>query len=239
MGMFLASFYNVLAIRLPVKKTLLGRSECPFCNHTLRPVDIIPILGYVINKGRCHFCSERISIRYLIVEIIGGFSFVLGYYMFGYSWQYAVYLLFFSILLIEALIDMEKKIILDRIWIFGLVPLVVLRIFQGEFFVYLLSSAILFTTMFLISWTAQKIMKREALGGGDVKLYIFIGFALTWILGFLSIFLASLFGFFYGITKKSKSNKEIPFVPFIGIGAIVSFLYGNMMIDLYLDLLRM
>ncbi len=238
-GMFLASFYNVLAIRLPVKKTLWGRSECPFCNHTLRYIDIIPILGFAVNKGKCHFCGKSISIRYLIVEIIGGFLFVLGYLMYGFSWQYAVYLLLFSVLLIESLMDIERKTVMDRIWILGSIPLIILRIFQGDFFTYLLSSAILFATMFLISWIAQKIMRREALGGGDVKLYIFIGFSLTWVLGFLSIFLASLFGFVYGISKRDKSNVEIPFIPFISAGAVVSFLFGNMLVDLYLNLLRM
>ena len=238
-GMFLASFFNVLAIRLPEKKTLWGRSECPYCHHTLRAIDIVPILGFAVNKGKCHFCSEKISIRYPVVEIIGGLSFVIGYYMFGFSWQYFAYLIVFSVLIVEALMDIEKQIVMDRIWIIGLVPLIVLRIVQKEFFTYLLSSAVLFSTMFLISWVGQKIYKKEALGGGDVKLFIFIGFALTWILGLLSIFFASLFGFIYGITRKDKNNREIPFVPFISTGTVISFLFGNMIIDLYLNLLRM
>lgn len=238
-GMFFASFYNVIAIRVPEKKTLWGRSECPVCFHTLRPIDIIPILGFVINRGKCHFCSAKIPIRYLIVEILGGLSFVLGYFIFGFSWEYFAFLLIFSVLFIEALIDIEKKIILDRIWIIGIIPLLILRIFQGTIFEHMLSSFALFATMFSISWIAKKIMKREALGGGDVKLYIFIGFALTLILGFLSIFFASLFGFFYGIARKEKRYQEIAFVPFIAGGVMISFLFGNVIIELYLNLIRM
>ena len=235
LGMFLASFYNVVAIRLPQKKTLAGRSECPSCFKTLKTIDIIPLIGFIVNRGKCRFCQTKIPIRYVVVEILGGLSFALALFMIGLSWEYLAFFLVFSVLFLEALIDYEKKIVIDRIWMIGLVPLLILRIFQGVFLQHLLSSSILFGTMFSISWIAGKIMKRDALGGGDVKLYIFIGFALTWLPGLLSIFFASLFGFMYGIIRRDKSEREIAFVPFIALGVIVSFLFGEIIIETYLN----
>ena len=89
-------------------------------------------------------------------------------------------------------------IVLDRIWIIGIIPVIAIRIIQGEFFTHLISSAVLFSILFLIAYLSQKIYKKDALGGGDVKLFIFIGFILTLGQGLLALFLTSLFGFIYG-----------------------------------------
>ncbi|MDO9628820.1 MAG: A24 family peptidase, partial [Acholeplasmataceae bacterium] len=114
-----------------------------------------------------------------------------------------------------------------------------IRIIQGEFLTYLLSSAVLFSILFLIAYLSQKIYKKDALGGGDVKLFIFIGFILTIGQGLLALFLTSLFGFVYGMIKLRKKHQEFPLVPFIFLGVMISYLYGQDIINWYLSLLRM
>ena len=93
--------------------------------------------------------------------------------------------------------------------------------------------------MYLIALLGRTIFKKDALGGGDIKLYIFIGLLLTYQLGLLSIFLASLFGLIYGIIFLKQRDKYIPLVPFISLAVFLSYLYGQALIDWYLNLLGM
>ncbi|MDD3122999.1 MAG: prepilin peptidase [Candidatus Izemoplasmatales bacterium] len=239
LGMLLASFFNVIAIRVPNKMTLLGRSKCPKCGHDLRLVDVLPLIGYVINLGKCHFCKEKISIKYIVIELIGGFFFFTVYYIYGFSIPFIVAILMFSVLLIESISDLEYLEVIDIVWIIGVVPLIVIRIIQGSTIEYFLSSGVLFFFLLILSVAGKKFFKKEVLGGGDIKLYLFIGLILPIINAFLSLFIASLIGFIYGIFQLKKHKNEIPLVPFISIGVIVAFFFGNSIINWYLSLLGM
>ncbi|MDX9691708.1 MAG: prepilin peptidase, partial [Acholeplasmataceae bacterium] len=193
-GMLLSSFYGVLAMRIPNKESILGRSYCPKCQHQLKFIDVLPIIGYVINKGRCRDCKESIPIIYLIIEIFGGLLFLGSYLLYGLSLTFIVAIILISVLLIESISDIEQFIVIDRIWMIAIVPLIVIRFIEKNILTYLLSSFILFSVLYLVSYLGEKVFKKEALGGGDIKLYIFIGFILTWQQGLLSLFLASFFG---------------------------------------------
>jgi len=238
MGMLLSSFYGVLAMRIPHKESILGRSYCPKCHHQLKFIDVLPIIGFVINKGRCRDCKEKIPMIYVWIEIIGGLLFLLSYVLFGFSLNFFISIIMISVLMIESISDIEQMIVIDRIWMIGIIPLVIFRIIEKEILTYLLSSFILFALLYAISYIGSKVFKKEALGGGDIKLYIFIGFILTWQQGLISLFLASFFGLIYGLIFQ-RINKVIPLVPFIACGVLISFLYGQHMIDWYLNFLRM
>jgi prepilin signal peptidase PulO-like enzyme (type II secretory pathway) len=179
MGMLLSSFYGVLAMRIPNKESILGRSYCPKCHHQLKFVDVIPLIGYLINKGKCRDCKENIPFIYLLIEIIGGILFLLSYLLFGLSINFFISVIMISVLMIESISDIDQMIVIDRIWMIGLVPLIIIRIIEKEIWIYLLSSLILFALLYSIAYIGTKVFKKEALGGGDIKLYIFIGFILT------------------------------------------------------------
>lgn len=139
--------------------------------------------------------------------------------------------------MIESISDLYYKIVIDRVWMMGAVMMIIIRIYEANILPYLMSSALLFLLLFSISYVASKIYKKEALGGGDVKLFIFIGLILTIELGILTLFLASLFGFLYGIIKLRDNSLELPLVPFIFFASLISFLYGDAIIKAYLSLL--
>ena len=238
LGMLFSSFYGVLAMRIPGKESILGRSYCPKCHHQLKLIDVIPLVGYLINKGRCRDCKEEIPIIYPLLEILGGILFLGAYLLYGFSLTFAVSIIFISVLIIESISDIERMIVIDRIWMIGLSLLLLIRIIEGKLLIYLISSILLFSVLYLISYFGSRFYKREALGGGDIKLYLFIGFVLTWEQGLLSLFLASFFGLIFGFLRTRKDH-TIPLVPFIFMGVILSFIFGNQLIDWYLNLLRM
>ncbi len=238
-GALLTSFYLLVGQRIPVGKTILGRSMCDRCHQTLRMIDIIPIFGYLVNKGRCSHCHQKINYCYPLYELLGGLIFMVSYLYAGFSLELIVILIMFSVFFIEAISDQKHMIVMDRVWMIGVVPLMIIRIIEGEWKTYLLSSAVLFITLFLISYIFSKIYKREALGGGDVKLYFFIGWLLTVEEGFLSLFLASILGLIYGMIKVRMKSKEFALVPFIAMGVVIAYLYGDAMIEGYLKLFGM
>ncbi|PKK93226.1 MAG: hypothetical protein CVV61_05725 [Tenericutes bacterium HGW-Tenericutes-6] len=237
LGSLATSFYHVIGYRLPKKVSIGGRSICESCDKPLKWIDILPIIGYLLNKGRCRFCHEKISIKHFIFEVIGGLIFLLGYITYGLNISLIIYIILISVLMIESISDLYYKIVIDRVWMMGAVMMIIIRIYEANILPYLMSSALLFLLLFSISYVASKIYKKEALGGGDVKLFIFIGLILTIELGILTLFLASLFGFLYGIIKLRDNSLELPLVPFIFFASLISFLYGDAIIKAYLSLL--
>lgn len=236
-GSLLTSFFHLIALRLPNKESIMGHSYCPHCHHPLRLIDVIPIFGYLINRGKCHFCKMPIPISHLILEVIGGILFIGSYLLLGFQWELMVAFIMISVLMIETISDQTYMIVIDKIWIIALVPLIIFRAIQGEILVYLLSSAVMFSILFIFAWLGKKIYHREAFGGGDVKLYLFIGFVLSIEQAILSLFLASLFGLIFGLIKKTKSGPEIALIPFIFAGVLIAYFFGNSMIEWYINLL--
>ncbi|MCR3906532.1 MAG: prepilin peptidase [Tenericutes bacterium] len=238
-GALMTSFYHVVATRIPKHETIMGRSHCESCNHQLRWIDVIPILGYLMNRSRCHYCQSKIPICHLLLEILGGLLFMMTFLIFGFTLELAITLIMISVFLIESISDIKYNVVIDRVWIIGLIPLVLIRIIEKSFFTFLLSAVILFTLLFLIAFIAHKITKKDALGGGDVKIYIFVGFLVTYQLGILTLFLASLFGFIYGMIKLRNKQNGIPLVPFIFIATLIVYFYGQDFLNWYFSLLGM
>ena len=238
-GALLTSFFELIADRIPLKKSIMGRSMCDQCQQTLSWIDIIPILGYIIRKGKCSMCGKKISICYPILELLGGLVFLFSYLYTGFQIETFIILIMFSVFYIESRSDQKHMIVIDRVWMIATILLIVFRIIQGTWLTYLISSLVLFIVLFLIAYISAKIYHREALGGGDVKLYVFIGWLLTLTQGFLSLFLASILGLIYGMIKVKKKSSVFALVPFIALGVIISYFYGDQIIEGYLNLLGM
>lgn len=239
LGTVLTSFFQLVAERLPKQQTIQGRSHCNQCHHTLSLLEVIPIIGYIFRKGRCKHCGFHIPRCYPVLEFLGGLIFLTAYLYAGFSTELVVIAMMYAVFYIEVMTDLRHKIVLDRIWMIALIPLVIVRIIEGNFTTYLISSLTLFSLLFSISFLAQKFYKKDALGGGDVKLYAFIGWLIPLFSGLLSLFIASLFGFIYGMIKRKEVKNGFPLVPFIFLGVIISYFYGDWLIELYINLFRM
>jgi len=235
-GAFLTSFFELVGERLPKGETLMGRSHCDHCERRLSALNLIPLVGYLKQQGRCGGCGQKIHPRYVFFELIGATLFMVGYLFFTFSLAFWVYVIVLSVMLIEVASDLAHLLVLDRVWLIGLVPLIIIRLFEGTILTYLVSSIGLFTLMAIIALLAEKAFKQEALGGGDIKLYLFIGFALPFFEGLLSLFLAALFGTIVGVLGPKR--QPMAFVPFIAMGVILSYLYGAVFIAWYLSLLE-
>ncbi len=239
LGSIIASFLHLVAVRIPRHESIGGRSKCDYCGKTLKLYEVIPLFGYLINRGRCRYCKQQIPIDHLLYELLGGVLFSGAYLLLGMSMELGIALVVISVMFSEAISDIQKMIVMDSVWIIGAVVLLVIRILHSEIFDYLLSAMGLFLLMLAFQWIGKKVFKREAIGGGDVKLYFFIGLGIGFYRGVLSLFLASLFGLIYALFHRSKWNTTIPLVPFIGLGTLVALFFGTKIIDWYIDLMGM
>jgi len=239
LGSLLTSFYQLVAERIPKHESIMGRSHCDHCHKQLSWIDVIPIVGYLYRRGHCPSCGSKIKGCYPLFELLGGLLFVFTYLYQGFSLDSAIILIMYSVFFIEIISDLRSMIVIDRIWMIGLIPLIIIRIIQGTWITYLVSSLTLFVILFFIAYLSSKVFHKEALGGGDVKLFLFIGWLLNLSLGLMSLFLASIIGLIYGIIKIKKKGQVFPLVPFLFMGVVIAYFYGDWLLDSYLGLLGM
>ena len=240
LGSWFASFAYVIGLRIPKDISLTKRSYCDYCDKQLPFKNVLPLFGYMITRGKCSHCQAKIPISYLLYELLGRLLFIFSYILIGnLSLELLVSFIFITVFLVEVISDIYYKEVIDMAWIVGLVPIVIIRIIQEQFLVYLFSASILFVSLFLIAYLGKWIFKKEALGGGDIKIYLFIGFVIPIFQGLLSLFLAAFFGLIYALIIKIKPGKEMAFIPMIFIGVLLSYFFGDLMIEWYLNLLGM
>lgn len=238
-GLFLGSFYNVVGLRVPEKKSIVTpRSACPNCHHTLTALELIPVLSYIIQGGKCRQCQTRISPIYPIMELITGLLFALAPFVLGWSLELIVAWTMISLLVIIFVSDITYMLIPDKILIVfaGIFLLERLIVPLTPWWDSLLGAVIGFTLLLVIA-----IVSKGGMGGGDIKLFALIGFVLGTKTMLLSFFLATLFGGIVGgialLFKLIERKKPIPFGPFIALGTLVAYFFYEKIILLYLQLL--
>lgn len=238
-GTVFGSFFNVVGIRVPKKISFHNnRSYCPHCERQLQFYELIPVLSYVLQRGKCRTCRTNISIVYPFVELSTGLLFASAYMYFGLQLELIVALLFISLLMIIFVSDIYYMLIPDKILLFFLPLFIIARIFipLDPWYDAVLGAVLGYVLLAIII-----IVSKGGMGAGDMKLFGVIGFVLGWKLILLTFFLAALFGALIGgalmAMKKVKRKEPIPFGPFIVLGAIISYFYGNTLIDYYLSLL--
>lgn len=220
LGTLISSFLCVVGLRLPQGITFVkGKSRCDSCHHELHFFEMIPIISYLVQKGKCRYCQNQISSIIPICEIIGGLLFAISYYIFGLSYNLLLSLGISALFIIVMVTDVTYYIIPDSIIIFfGLYFSVIQFLIGGLKGVYnhLISAVILFLIMYLLMILGEKLFKKESLGGGDVKLLFVFGLVLDPLLGVLAIFFGSLIALPCSlfIIFKEKTNM-IPFGPFL------------------------
>ncbi len=226
-GLAMGSFYNVLIYRIPRNVSIIfPPSSCPSCRHRIAWYDNIPVLSYLILRGRCRHCGERISPQYPIVELTSGALAVFSMWKWGFTLDAVFLYFFFSSLLVISLIDFKFFIIPDVITIPGtLVGIAVSPFREGIDFIHSASGAVVGMLIPLIIYFFYvKVRKMEGLGLGDVKLLAFIGSA-TGIYGVLmAFFLGSVAGLIYAlpwVIKNRSAGFAIPFGPFLSLGCFI------------------
>ncbi len=228
-GTIFGSFYNVVGDRLPDKKSIVTPgSHCPKCNHKLTPIELIPIISYIFQKGKCKKCKTKIPLFHPLFEIFVGLLFAFSYLSFGLSTDLVIALTFVSMLAIIIVSDYYYMIIPDEILIvFGVLLCSEILIFNGfnNLLLSLLNGLIAFAFMFSLKIFGDLLFKRESMGGGDIKLLFFFGLVLSWQMAIFSVFIGSLIGLPVSLLiLKLKKTNIIPFGPLLALGAIIILL---------------
>ena len=221
---------------MPNKESLLGRSHCPNCDVTLGALELFPIIGYIILRGKCKKCKTPISVKYPIMELITAILFSVSFvFLHENVVEYILVVVFISLMVIVTVSDMYYQIIPNIILIVFLPVIFTLRMFSDEIvWYYSIAGGVLgFGFMYLISWYGKKRFKKEALGGGDIKLYFLIGLFLGVETVFLSIMFAALLALIYSLIKRKKSG-YLPFVPFIFGGSMLAYFFGTQFLNWYM-----
>ena len=236
-GLFFGSFLNVLVDRIPRGETFIkGHSHCEFCKKNLQWYDLIPVLSFVLLKGKCRYCKHPLSLFYPIIEISTGLLFALtSLFIPSYFIISFIYCLFIiSSFIVIFFTDLKSGIIPDKI----LLPAVVitflyLLFFNPSLFIFNTVCGISAFLFFVIIAVAFKLLtKKDSLGGGDIKLVFLLGLFLGFPNIIISLYIAFLTGALIGIIlilwrKKSFQKATIPFGPFLILGAIVSLFFGT------------
>ncbi|KGR84835.1 prepilin peptidase [Lysinibacillus odysseyi] len=237
-GLVLGSFYNVVGLRVPKGESIVNPpSHCTSCDHRLTALELIPVLSYVMQGGKCRGCGAKVSPIYCITEIATAVLFVGSYLKFGFTAELAVALLFMSLLVIINVSDMAYMLIPNKILLFFLPLLMISRIVSplDPWWDSLLGAVVGFGILLLIA-----VISKGGMGGGDIKLFFVIGLVLGNVNTFLTLFLASLIGMIVGIVilkvRGQGRKTPIPFGPSIALGAIIAYFYGAELIEWYWQL---
>ncbi len=247
-GASVFSFVNVLIYRVP-RHLPFGneRSFCPSCGNMLKGYDMVPVFSYLVLGGKCRFCKERISMRYPVIELMGGLMAVFTFHYYGYDGMYSLKVfgqvgIVFSILALltaVAFVDIDTMEIPNGFVIAILICGILSMLFFPELS---LSSRAIGIFSISVPLALITFAVPGAFGGGDIKLMAALGIFLGWKLSIVAFFLAVLTGGSYGIyllASRKKGRKEhFAFGPFLCVGTAVSIFYGYQWIDWYLGFLR-
>ena len=236
-GAIIGSFLNVVSVRVVNNKQFYkGRSECTKCNKTIRWQDNIPMLSFVLLKGRCRHCKAKISYLYPIVELLTGIVFVFIFNLEMDLFQQALFLLLTSLLIVISTVDTLEKAIYQHHLKLLFAMIMIIRAFMVpvKFIDVLYGSLAFGGFLAVLRWVGGKIYKKEAMGIGDVKLAVVLGLMLSLKLAIVALYTsfisASIVGA-YLIVSKGKSKKILPFAPFLSFGAMMAYFYGQQIIS--------
>ena len=224
-GLIFGSFFQVIGLRLPKGESIIKpSSHCTNCNKKLKWYELIPILSYILQGGRCRNCKKHISIKYPLYELLTGICFALSYVVFGFTKELIIPLTLISSLIIVIISDVEYMVIPDEVLFVGTITILVeILVLQGwsNLFHSFLSGLLGFVLMYLIKIVGDFIFKAESLGGGDIKLFFLLGLVFNFDTMIVIIFLASFFALPYAISiMLMKKDNIVPYGPFISLTAI-------------------
>lgn len=255
-GLIIGSFLNALIWRLHSGESMMDRSMCPKCRHQLAWFDNVPVISYLVLRGKCRHCGVKISLQYPLVELVTAGLFLLAYQRIGinildYSYfeiaSLFKYWFVISVMIIVFIYDLRWYLILDKITIPASVVLffswTIERFYYEELFIathwYLLVAAIVVGSGFFA--TQYYVSKGKWLGFGDVKLSLVMAIVLGWPNMLGAIFIAYLLGSFVGVglilLGKKELGSKLPFGTFLSVATVIMLLYGTSIIEWYSQLI--
>lgn len=251
LGLVVGSFLNVVIFRIHSgnRKWWQGRSRCPKCERILTVRDLVPVVSFLLTHGRCRSCGQKIDIQYPLVEFLTGLLFSI-FFISHFGWTGAVPLsgrqltewnfllrdwLVVSVAVLIFVYDLRYMLILDKVMLPAIVIFFVWNSILGApFFDMLLGGCIGFFFFALQFW----LSRGRWVGGGDVRLGLFIGVVMGWQLTLLALFLAYIVGALFAvgliISGRKKWGERIPFGTFLTVSLLVSLLFGETIMAWYL-----
>ncbi len=250
-GAIVGSFLNVCIVRIPHGTSIVQPpSHCPNCKNAIRFYDNIPLISYFVLLGRCRDCGERISPRYVVVELLMALLAAALYRELGFGLAFVAAVIFVAALIVISFIDLEVRIVPDVISLPGIVAGLLFSVIgryliqdPSELIPSPLSAllGILLGGGFLLAlaWAYEAFTGVEGMGGGDIKLLAMIGAFLGWPSIPVTLFLSSLGGSVIGLTAmliKGVGRKyALPFAPFLCLGALLYLFFGRQLIDFFIS----
>jgi leader peptidase (prepilin peptidase)/N-methyltransferase len=250
-GAIVGSFLNVCIARIPNGESVVQPpSHCPKCKKPIRFYDNIPIISYLILLGCCRHCGERISPRYLFVEVLMGTMAALLYYQLGLGLAFLAAFIFAAALIVVSFIDLDVRIVPDVISLPGIVVGLLFSI-VAQFLI--VDAAEVIPTpvnafigilagggfLYAVAWIYERVTGVDGMGGGDIKLLAMIGAFLGWQSIPFTIFFASLAGSVVGLgvmlATGAGRRLALPFAPFLCFGAAIHLFFGRELVSLYLS----
>ena len=248
LGMIFGSFINVLVYRLPRGISLIfPLSVCPVCGKNIKFYDNIPVISFLLLKGKCRYCSSSISPVYPLVELLCGFLALICFFKFGATWVFLKYLIFIFLLVAASFTDIttllddkqfQSGIIPDIITVGGAFIGIFFGIFIEPFFVDVLMGCIFgFFIIFIPNILYKFFMHKDGMGGGDMKLFAMVGSFLGYKPLMFILFISSISGIIVGLVIILVTKNRyfpIPFAPFISVAAALFVFYGGTIMSFYL-----
>ncbi len=251
LGTIIGSFLNVVIFRLKTNETILkNRSHCNYCQKKLNWYELIPLISFIIQLGKCRKCKKKISWQYPLVELSTGLIFLLIFIFFGQNWQfpYTVYTYFLFLiscfLIIIFVYDLKHYLVADKIIYPAIIFAFLFNIFvwfiTNNFYIFISSIIAGFSVggFFLI---LVLISKEKWMGKGDILIGVLMGLILGTPMIIVGLVLAFLIGAIVSLIlvafKKKNMKSEIPFGPFLILGTAISIFWGNVLLNWYLKLL--
>ncbi|WP_372795109.1 A24 family peptidase [Pontiella sp.] len=244
------SFLNVCIYRIPAELSVVKpRSRCPKCMTNLSWKDNIPIFGWIFLRGKCRYCKAPVSARYPSIELLTALLFTAVWLVYPYQWVVLPYGLLVFGLILGSMVDYDEMWIPDRVTIGGeiigpilsfLIPAMHGTDSRVESLIAsLIGLAVGFGSLYLVSVLGKLILKKDAMGFGDVKLMGCLGAFLGWQSIIFIVFLSSLLGTIVGVTfiaiGKKELQSKIPFGPYISLAAVIWLLGGWKLWAAYLE----
>lgn len=243
LGAVLGSFLNCAAGRIVEGKSFLtGRSRCDACGHTLGAADLVPVLSWLLLRGRCRYCGARVPVRCLWTELLSAAMAVACLLRFDLTVLCLRNWLFLCCLLLLSLVDWDSFEIPDGCHIAAVVIWAAALPFLGQGWRYAVSrvlcGVVYGAALLGVSLILDRVLGRDSLGGGDIKLFAVVGLYLGFAGTLFAVILACVLGLLLTALRRAARGESVPFGPAISLAAGVMLLYGEAFIHWYLSLLR-
>ena len=243
LGLLIGSFLNVCIYRIPRGESIAyPASHCTSCGNDIMFYDLIPVISWILLRGKCRNCKEKISIRYALVELVTAILFLLTYFQYGINIYLLKYLLLIPFLIVIAMIDYDTMEVYTATTLLAVAVGIILlgvNIYLREPIASYIYGALLgagtITTIILLS---KLIIGTEGMGWGDAEICglcgLFLGFKLTLLMLFFSFIIGGVIGVYLLKFKKKNGRSEMPFGPSIIMSAFLMMIWGDRILNWYL-----